>query len=353
VKAVPFATLTTFEIGGGPRAMVEVKKPEQLPKLLSQTRKRRQPIFVLGGGSNLLVSDGGFPGTVLRMRNCGFDALEQGPEQVIVRAGAGLDWDLMVSMTVERGWGGLECLSGIPGMVGAAPIQNIGAYGQEAAESIHRVEVTERSSGAAYVLDAIDCGFGYRHSHFKSIWRDRFVVTAVQFALTPGAMARPRYRDLQNRFPGVEQVSLAEMREGVLEIRRSKSMVWDLADPNHRSAGSFFTNPLVGDRLAHALLDTHPTMPNFTAGPSEVKLSAAWLIERAGFTKGLERGRVGLSTNHVLALINRGGASARELLYLATEVRQGVWDKFGVELMPEPELLGFAQTLDELMPITR
>jgi UDP-N-acetylmuramate dehydrogenase len=351
---VPFAALTTLEIGGVARSLIEVDRPQQLPSLLRNARARHHQVFVLGGGSNLVVADSGFPGTVLRLRNCDWQIREESRERVEVRVGAGLEWDDLVALAVERGWAGIECLSGIPGRVGAAPIQNIGAYGQEVAQTIHAVEVVERSSGAGFTLPASDCGLGYRSSHFKGIWKDRYVVTGVCFSFRPDQPARPAYGDLLKRFPGRAEVPLAEMRQAVLDIRRSKSMVWDREDPNHRSAGSFFTNPIVDRAVGEALLAQHGTMPHFPAGlPDEgkMKLSAAWLIERSGFVRGYQRGRVGLSSNHVLALINLGGASASELLNLAGEVRRGVWQHFRVELLPEPEMLGFEGTLLDLMPL--
>lgn len=333
---VPLAGLTTLGVGGPARFYAEVRDVPSLLALLKAAGER--PVYLLGEGSNLLVADAGYDGVVVRYLE---DSYRLDGELLVV--GAGMAWDRLVERTVAEGLAGIECLSGIPGLVGAAPMQNIGAYGQEVAEVIHAVHVVDRASGQTRIFPREECGFGYRTSHFKTDWRDRYVITHVELALRRGGAGTVRYADLKKRFEG-QTAPLAELRAHVLEIRRSKSMVYDRADPNHRSAGSFFVNPVIS--LAHServreLADHPGPMPAYPAGEGLVKLSAAWLMERAGFQRGYVRGRAGLSTNHVLALINRGGATAAEILELAAEIRERVQSRFGVELHQEPNLLGF------------
>jgi len=256
-----------------------------------------------------------------------------------------------VAATVAEGLGGIECLSGIPGRVGAAPIQNIGAYGQQLADCLTAVEVIDRQSLEGHRLSAAECGLAYRHSHFKAAWRERFVITAIELRLLPTALAAARYEDLRGRLSDPSRASLAEVRRAVLEIRAEKSMLLDRADPNQRSAGSFFVNPVVAPSLAERLrqqTSAGEEMPAYPAAAG-VKLSAAWLIERAGFRRGEVHGRVGLSSRHVLALINRGGASASELLALAGKIRRRVRRRFAITLVPEPVLVGFEDSLDQLL----
>ena len=351
-EAVPLSGLTTLEIGGPARFLACPETPSELCEVLARADRLGLPVYPLGEGSNLVASDEGFEGMLVQSadRSLRFEASVDG--EVRVRAGAGVSWDDLVARAVEEGLAGLECLSGIPGRVGASPIQNVGAYGQEVAEPLRRVEVLDLRSGQVLALPREACGFGYRTSHFKVAWRGRYLVTAVEFGLSPGGQATLRYGDLTRYFgmgPGDPPPPLAEVRRAVLEVRRSKSMTRDPEDPNRRSAGSFFTNPVVPEAQALRLLALEPGIPAHPAGPGQRKLSAAWLIEHAGFPKGHVRGRVGLSTNHVLALVNLGGATARELLALAGEIRRGVSARFGVALEPEPNLLGFREPLEDLL----
>lgn len=344
---VPLSRLTTLEVGGPARFLCRPASPEEAWEGLREARRLGLEAYPLGEGSNLLASDEGFPGMLLQYAGAGYE--RRGGS---VRAGAGLRWDELVARSVEEGLAGLECLSGIPGMVGAAPIQNIGAYGQEVAETVACVEVLDREEGGVVRLPREECGFGYRHSRFKGDWRGRYLVTAVEFELRPGGVAILRYGDLQRHFglaPGAPPPGLAEVRQGVLEVRRSKSMVRDPRDPNSRSAGSFFVNPVVPEETASRLTAEHPGMPLYPAPEGWRKLSAAWLIERAGFARGYRRGRAGLSANHVLALVNLGGATAAEILALAAEIRRGVRERFGVVLEPEPDLLGFREPMEALL----
>ncbi|GAA0613223.1 UDP-N-acetylmuramate dehydrogenase [Sporichthya brevicatena] len=340
-----FAELTTFRVGGPITRLVDVAGVDELAALFAEVGD--EPVMVLGGGSNLLVSDDGFAGTVARMVGDGL-AVSGGADDgsddsvdVIVEAGA--NWDALVEYTVEEGWAGIEALSGIPGSVGATPIQNVGAYGQEVADVLTAVRTFDRETGTERRFAPADCNFAYRDSLFKRT--SRFVVTAVEFRLTTGGTGAPvRYAELA-RTLGVEvggTAPVAAVREAVLGLRRSKGMVLDPDDHDTWSAGSFFTNPILTAAVAGAALPDDA--PRYPAGDGLVKTSAAWLIEHAGFSKGfgaeLTGGRATLSTKHTLALTNRGGASATDLLTLARAIRAGVLDRFGIELHHEPVLVG-------------
>ncbi|XXY95661.1 UDP-N-acetylmuramate dehydrogenase [Sorangium sp. So ce296] len=356
------APLTTLGVGGPARFFAEAADEAAVVEAFRFAEARGVPLFVLGGGSNLLVADRGVDALVLRVRVRGVELAGGGDaagdgghgRRVLVRAGAGEGWDDLVARAVAEGWAGVECLSGIPGDVGATPIQNVGAYGQEVAETIAEVRAVDRATGAVVAIAGADCGFGYRDSRFKRAWRGRYVITAVTFALRPGGAATVRYPELQRALaaaPGGAPPPLAEVRRVVIALRRGKSMVLDPADENGRSAGSFFMNPtleagaaagVLARIEAAGVLAAGEAVPRYPAGEGRVKLSAAWLIERAGFAKGTRHGAAGISTRHTLALVNRGGATAAELLELARRVRRGVLDRFGVALTPEPDLVGFA-----------
>lgn len=348
---VSLAAHTTLGVGGPAAHWADCDDDEALVHCLQWARQRRTEVFVLGGGSNLLAADQGFHGLVVRPLHRDFE-ISRSPSKdasnVIVQVGAGWDWDRFVARTVDEGWAGVECLAGIPGRVGAAPIQNIGAYGQDVSETIRRVRVMDRRDLSVTWPAAESLGFGYRHSRFKADWRDRFVVTAVEFELRISDRGTVRYPGLRSHLGLKEQdpaPSPREIRRAVLDIRRRKSMVLDSDDPNRRSAGSFFVNPVISKADAEAVQDRVSTlgikrpMPQFPAG-DRIKLSAAWLIEEAGFKRGHVHGQAGLSSRHTLALINRGGAEAREILDLSWRIRHRVEDVFGVELRPEPVFLG-------------
>jgi UDP-N-acetylmuramate dehydrogenase len=343
---VPLAPCTTLATGGPARWLCEARSEDEIRAALSWAGERSLPTLVLGGGSNLLVADRGFPGLVIRVRVSGV-ASRPGPDgAVAVEAGAGEPWDALVDRSVAGGWAGLECLSGIPGDVGATPIQNVGAYGQEVADTIVSVRAVDRATGEAAILPRQACGFGYRDSVFKREDRDRWVVSSVTFALRPGGAPSLRYAELARAFPEGRAPSLREVRDAVIALRRGKSMVLDPADENGRSAGSFFMNPTLDAAAAEPVreraraLGAHG-MPEFPAPGGRIKLSAGWLIERAGFPRGYGEGRVGLSTRHALAVVNRGGASAAEIVAFARRVREGVRERFGVALSAEPVLVGF------------
>jgi len=344
---VPLAPRTTLGLGGPARHLVEVRRESEVIEALHWAQTQELPILVLGGGSNLVVADGGWDGLVVQVALRGIEE-KRSAGRVELRVAAGEPWDELVARTVDEGWAGLECLSGIPGSTGATPIQNVGAYGQEVSEVITAVHVWDRRAGERRVLAPAECGFGYRDSAFK---RDPegAVVLAVDLALRPGGAPTLRYAELARAFEGAASPSLPEVRERVLALRRSKSMVVDPADPNHRSAGSFFTNPvvelakadaLVEQALREGLVDRAAAVPRFSAEAGRVKLAAAWLIEAAGFRKGERRGAVGISSRHALALVHHGGGTTRELLAFAEEIRARVRERFGIELHPEPVLAG-------------
>jgi UDP-N-acetylmuramate dehydrogenase len=310
--------------------------------------ERGADLFVLGGGSNLVIADRGFDGLVAQIDIQGVEFRSDGGD-TLLRAGAGTPWDALVALSVERGLAGLECLSGIPGSVGGTPIQNVGAYGQEVADTIERVAVFDRRMQSLLTLANIDCRFAYRMSRFKREDPDRFVVCDVTFRLRPG---RPTttYPDVIGHFArhDVTSPTVADARSAVLAVRRSKGMVIDPADPDTRSVGSFFMNPVVaGDVHTRLAASSHDgRAPGFTLRDGSVKIPAAWLIERAGFAKGYAFGRTGLSTKHPLAIVNRGGATARDVLDLAIRIKRQVLDRFGIALRPEPVFVGFGDDPD-------
>ena len=351
-EKVSLASLTTLEVGGPARYLARSGGARELCDLLLWARKRKLPVFVLGGGSNLLVADSGFEGLVIQLEG-GAIRLESRGDRVLVKADAGVAWDLLVERVVAEGLGGIECLSGIPGRVGAAPIQNIGAYGQEVSETVEEVVGVDLTNGESQRWPGKRCGFGYRTSHFKGGWRGRFAVTRVDFLLPRRTHGAVRYPELRRRLGSVRDAptpGLAEVRAAVLEVRRSKSMLIEAEDPNRRSAGSFFTNPLVEPELAeHVRRCATGEVPAYPAPDGGIKLSAARLIEEAGFSRGYRLGRAALSSRHVLALVNLGGASAAELIALAAKIRTGVRAAFGVTLQPEPVFLGFDQDADALL----
>ncbi len=342
----PLADHTTLGVGGPVRAIAGATDPSDVRQALELAHRWHCPGVVLGGGSNVLVADRGFDGLVLQYHDRSWHETV-GSESVRIRIGAGYSWDEVVSRCVERDWAGIECLSGIPGWTGAAPIQNIGAYGQEVASVVRAVHGIDLHSGEEQSLSASECEFSYRSSLFKTRLRGRWLVTAVELELKPHGASTVAYAEL-DRALGNGPRDLATVRQAVLAIRRTKSMVIDSGDPNTASAGSFFTNPIVTPAQAEAVarhVADPQTMPSFAQADGRLKLSAAWLIARTGFARGYRHGGARLSTNHVLALTNYQSASARDLLHLAIEIRECVFGKFGVRLTPEPMLLGF--TADE------
>ncbi|HEX6026113.1 MAG TPA: UDP-N-acetylmuramate dehydrogenase [Solirubrobacter sp.] len=318
------AALTTLRLGGPAERLVEAHTEEDLVAAV-----RERPALVLAGGSNVVIADEGVPGTVVLVRTRG---IERDGTRLVVQAGE--PWDDVVAYTVREGLQGFECLSGIPGSTGATPIQNVGAYGQDVSETVEWVRVYDRETDRVETLAAAECGFGYRTSRFK--YRDRWTVLAVSFVLRESELSGPlRYGEVQRALG--DRAPLADVRETVLKLRRGKGMVIDPADPDSVSAGSFFTNPILTREEFEAIPGSPPAFPE---PDGRVKTSAAWLIERAGFSRGYGEGRAGISTKHTLALVNRGGATTAELMDLAREIAAGVYERFGITLTPEPVLVG-------------
>jgi UDP-N-acetylmuramate dehydrogenase len=345
----PLAPLTTLGIGGPARWFAQAATEEDIVEAATWAQARGIALFVLGGGSNLLVADEGFDGLVLHVALRGIQA-SRDANSALYQVAAGEVWDHFVPRSLEDNCAGIECLAGVPGTVGGTPVQNVGAYGQEVATCVERVRAFDRSRDAFVEFSASECGFAYRRSRFNTTDRGRYVVTRVDYRLTPGGPPNLRYAELQRSFPEGKTPSLLEVADAVRHIRRSKGMLLVDSDPDCRSAGSFFKNPIVNrERVEQVKVVSGKTPPCFPSGrgteeASQVKLSAAWLIEQSGLSRGFSRGAVGISSRHTLALINRGGATAREVLALAGEIRAAVETKFGIRLEMEPELLGLEKS---------
>ena len=337
----PLSRWTTLRLGGPARTLVHAGTEAELLAAVRGADAAGTPLLLLAGGSNLVVGDDGFDGTAVRVETRGTHEESDTCGGAVVRVAAGEPWDRFVALCVGRGLTGVEALSGIPGSVGATPVQNVGAYGQEVADTISAVRCWDRVKDRQRTFAAADCEFGYRTSRFKREL-GRYLVLEVSFQLRLGDLSAPlRYAELA-RTLGVEvgeRAPLETVREAVLALRAAKGMVLDDADPDTWSAGSFFTNPVLDDDAASALPDDAPRWPQPAGG---VKTSAAWLIDHAGFSKGYGDDRASVSTKHTLALTNRGGARTADLLALAAEVRRGVQERFGVRLDPEPVLVGCA-----------
>ncbi|MEJ7634535.1 UDP-N-acetylmuramate dehydrogenase [Aeromicrobium sp.] len=339
VAAMDLAELTTLRLGGPARSVIDATSEEQLLAAVRVADEAGDPMLLVAGGSNLVVADDGFDGTVIRVLTRGMTVSSDACSGAMVTVAAGEPWDGVVARAVEEGWVGVEALSGIPGSTGATPIQNVGAYGQEVAQTIATVRAYDRFEGKVRTIHAVDCGFGYRHSRFKAE-PQRWLVLSVAYQFRLGDLGAPvAYAELA-RALGIEigqRAPSAEVREAVLALRRGKGMVLDPADHDTWSAGSFFTNPLLTADQADVL---PAGAPRFTQPDGTVKTSAAWLIDHAGFAKGHGSDHASLSTKHVLALTNRGGASTSELLGLAREIRDGVRTTYGITLVNEPVLVG-------------
>jgi len=345
---IPLAPLTTFRLGGPARFFVEAKSGEEVKEAVTFSRTNNLPLFVLGGGSNLLVSDSGWPGLVLKVAIAGIDSRSANNDQgkALYDVGAGESWDRFVSHAVAAQCAGVECLSGIPGSVGGTPVQNVGAYGQEVAETIESVEVFDHRDSQVRELCREACGFAYRSSIFNTTERERFIILRVTYALVPGGEPRLTYTDLQRHFAGREtRPNLAETREAVRHIRALKGMLITPDDPDSQSAGSFFKNPVLSESQ-HADLQRRAavkglSIPAYPALEKSKKVSAAWLVEHSGFSRGYGSGHVGISSKHALAIVNRGGATASEVLALKDQIQQRVEEIWGVGLKPEPVMVGF------------
>ena len=340
-RDVPLAPLTSLELGGSARFFVRVQTEEELREALGWARDEAVEARVLGGGSNLIVPDEGYRGLVVQMGLCEARYGERGQAEI----GAGLTWESVVQHAVERDWAGIECLTGIPGSAGATPVQNVGAYGQEVAEVIRSVRAIRTDSLEPEELEPSACRFSYRDSVFKQ-QPGTWVVSAITLQLRPAGAPTLRYAELQRNVS--ERASLREVRDAVLTLRRRKSMVLEASDPNRRSAGSFFLNPIVSafqaervieTALSQNLVQSPDELPQYPSSEGRVKLAAGWLIERSGCHKGMRRGPIGISSKHALALVHHGGGSTAELLAFAEEIESRVLERFGVALSREPRLL--------------
>ncbi len=349
LENIPLAPLTTLKIGGPAKYFVEARNVGGVQEAASFARSRDLPLFVLGGGSNLVVADAGWPGLVLKVAIPGINQHSGHDEdgKVLFDVGAGESWDKFVSHAVMARCAGVECLSGIPGSVGGTPVQNVGAYGQEVAETIASVQVLDLREKEAQVRELCPeaCGFSYRTSIFNTTERGRFIVLRVTYALTPGGSPRITYADLQRHFEGRETPpDLAETREAVRHIRARKGMLIVPGDPDCQSAGSFFKNPVLSQEqhedLKRRAAARGLSVPSYPALETRKKVSAAWLVERSGFARGFSEGRVGISTRHALAIVNRGGATAADVLALKEQIQHRVEEIWGVRLEPEPVMVG-------------
>lgn len=356
---IPLAPLTTLQVGGPARYFAEGGTASDVKEAIAWAANRRLPLFVMGGGSNLVISDQGWPGLVLKIGLFGVESVS-GSNGVEFSAGAGENWDRFVAMTVGKNCAGLECLSGIPGTVGGTPVQNVGAYGQEVSQTITAVRVLEIATGKVLEWTNSDCGFAYRTSILNTTQRGRYIVLQVAYRLAQDGSPKIEYADLQKFFarePAPARPTLQQVRDAVRSIRQTKAMLIVPGDEDCRSAGSFFKNPIVSPseaaRIATLAQQRSPdkTFPQYPAEGEHVKLSAAWLVEQAGFSKGYTRGAVGISQKHSLAIVNRGGATAQDIIRFKDEIQEKVFDVWGVHLQPEPVFVGFrAEGGDEPRP---
>lgn len=348
-STVVLAPFTTLGVGGPARYFLQANIETEIIAGLEFASTQKLPVFVLGGGSNVLISDSGFDGLVIhiRMDRTGdrfktdeLEASRVGGWSRRITAGAGENWDDFVQFCVENHLAGVECLSGIPGTVGGTPVQNVGAYGQDVSETIDSVGCIDRETFRSVRFTNRECGFSYRKSIFNSYFIDRYIVYDVTYELIVGGKPKIAYTDLSEFF-GSRVPDLGEMREAVIGIRQAKSMVIDANDPNSKSVGSFFKNPILSDRQFNKLRSEYPGVPGFVVANGQFKIPAAWLIENAGFVKGFRIGNAGISTKHSLAIINYGNASAAEIIDLAKAIQNEVKRRFDIELAPEPVFIGF------------
>jgi UDP-N-acetylmuramate dehydrogenase len=348
LENIPLAPLTTMNVGGPARYFVDARSLGEVQEAVTFARSRDLPLFVLGGGSNLVVADAGWPGLVLKISLPGIDQ-RGGPDddgKILFHVGAGEPWDKFVSRAVMAHCAGVECLSGIPGSVGGTPVQNVGAYGQEVSETIASVQVIDLKENQVRELCREACDFAYRTSIFNTTEQGRFIVLRVTYALTPGGHPRITYADLKRHFEGRETPpDLAETREAVRHIRALKGMLIVPGNPDCHSAGSFFKNPVLSeeqhDDLKQRAAARGLAVPSYPALETRKKVSAAWLVERSGFGKGFGSDHVGISTRHALAIVNRGGATAADVLALKEQIQHRVQEIWGIRLEPEPVLVGF------------
>jgi UDP-N-acetylmuramate dehydrogenase len=343
---VPLAPLTTLKVGGPARYFVEATTIDEVSQAVAFSQSRNLPLFVLGGGSNLVIADAGWPGLVLKVGITGINH-RHGRDEVVFEAGAGEDWDKFVGIVVAHNIAGLECLSGIPGTVGGTPVQNVGAYGQEVANAIESVLALDLRDGQLHELCKEACGFSYRTSIFNTSERGRYIIVQVNYTLKHGGEAYIAYADLKKYFAGwSETPTLANVRDAVRKIRAGKGMLISAGDEDCRSAGSFFKNPILTAERYQALMERAASknlqIPSYPALDAQKKVSAAWLVEHSGFSRGYDNGSVGISRKHALAIVNRGNATAADILALKEDIQQRVEEIWGVVLEPEPVFVGFA-----------
>lgn len=346
---VPLAPLTTLQVGGAARFFAELRREDEVRESVQFAKRRELPLFVLGGGSNLVVADSGWPGLVLKIAIGGIahpTTNDTTGNAVLFSVGAGVNWDDFVAQAVAQNCAGVECLSGIPGSVGGTPVQNVGAYGQEVSDTIESVRALDLKQDRIVVLPKPACGFRYRASIFNSTERGRYIILRVNFRLQRNGAPNLKYADLQKHFAEKKTLpSLAEARAAVCEIRRSKGMLIVPGDDDCRSAGSFFKNPVLSEaqfqELAARAASKGLEIPSYPALDTQKKASAAWLVEHAGFSKGYAAGAAGISHKHALALINRGNAKASDIVGLKDEIQRGVQEAWGILLEPEPVFVGF------------
>jgi len=342
---VPLAPLTTLKVGGAARYFIEATSIAEVSQAVEFSKSADLPLFILGGGSNLVISDAGWPGLVLKVGITGINH-RHGHDEVIFEAGAGEDWDKFVGMVVAHSIAGIECLSGIPGSVGASPVQNVGAYGQEVSNTIESVVALDLRDGQVHELSNQDCGFSYRTSIFNSTERGRYIILQVNYSLKHGAEAYVAYADLKKYFAGwSEKPTLANVRDAVRRIRAGKGMLITAGDDDCRSAGSFFKNPILSADQYQALTARAAAknlqIPSYPALDAQKKVSAAWLVEHSGFSRGYGNGPVGISRKHALAIVNRGNATAADIVAFKQDVQQRVEEIWGILLAPEPVFVGF------------
>lgn len=342
---VPLAPLTTLKVGGPARYFIEATSIAEVSEAVEFSRMRNLPLFVLGGGSNLVISDAGWPGLVLKIGITGINH-RHGHDEVIFEVGAGEDWDKFVGMVVTHNVSGLECLSGIPGSAGASPVQNIGAYGQEVANTIESVLVLDLKDGQQRELAKEECAFSYRTSIFNTSERGRYIILQVNYSLKHGGEAYIAYADLKKYFAGWnKKPTLADARDAVRKIRAGKGMLIVPGDEDCRSAGSFFKNPILSaeeyERLTARAAVKNLQIPSYPALTTQRKVSAAWLVEHSGFSKGYGNGSVGISRKHALAIVNRGNATAADIVAFEKDIQDRVKEIWGILLEPEPVFVGF------------
>jgi len=342
---VPLAPLTTLKVGGAARYFIEATSVAEVSQGVEFSKSADLPLFILGGGSNLVISDAGWPGLVLKVGITGINH-RHGHDEVIFEAGAGEEWDKFVGMVVAHNIAGIECLSGIPGSVGASPVQNVGAYGQEVSNTIDSVVALDLRDGQVYELGNEECGFSYRTSIFNTTERGRYIILQVNYSLKHGAEAYVAYADLKKYFAGwSEKPTLANVRDAVRKIRAGKGMLITAGDDDCRSAGSFFKNPILSADQYQALTlraaAKNLQIPSYPALDAQKKVSAAWLVEHSGFSRGYGIGPVGISNKHALAIVNRGNATAADIVAFKEDIQQRVEEIWGILLEPEPVFVGF------------